>query len=62
MNYTLEVRSSSPEVVTHDIAPQHYNLIGNLSDDRQYSFRVVVINAVGNVSSSVKEFSELNCA
>ena len=59
-NYTLEIQSSSFEVVTHPIAPQQSNLFCNLSENREYYFRVVVSNAVGSVSSSDRHFSEFN--
>ena len=59
-NYTLEIQSSSFEVYTHSLAPQLANLIGNLSENTEYSFKVVVANAIGNVSSSDRQFSEYN--
>ena len=60
MNHTLEILSPSSEVVTHHITPQQSNFLGNLSENREYSFKVVVSNAVGSVSSSDRQFSEFN--
>ena len=61
LNYTLEVKDSSSEIVKYSIVLQDYNLIGNLSKNREYSFKVVVANAIGIVSSSDRQFSEFNC-
>ena len=62
LNYTLEIQSSFSEVVKHFIEPQHFNvIIGNLSENREYSFRIVVTNAIGNASSSDRQFCEFIC-
>ena len=61
LNYTLEIEGSSSNVITHSTLSQHYNFqIGNLSEDREYSFRVLATNAVGTVSSSNISFCELH--
>ena len=63
LNYTLEVKSSLSEIVTYSwpIVLQDFNinLISNLSEDGEYSFKVVVANALDIVSSSDRQFSEL---
>ena len=59
LNYTLKIQSSS-EVITHPIVPQQSNFIGNLSENKEYSFKVVVANAVDIVSSNDKQFCEFN--
>ena len=59
-NYTLEVNSSLSEVVKHSLLPQSFKLIGNLSENRKYSFRVVAANAIGSISSSDGQFCELS--
>ena len=58
--YSLEVMSSSSEAVTYPIMLQDYNLIGNLSENREYSFKIVASNTVGTASSSYRQFSEFN--
>ena len=60
LNYTLVIECSSSNVITHSTLSQHHNFqIGNLSEDREYSFRVLATNAVGTVSSSNRGFCEL---
>ena len=60
LNYSLEVKSSSLETIAYPIMLQDYNLIGNLSENREYSTKIVVSNAVGTASSSYRHFCEFN--
>ena len=62
MNYTLEVKGPSPAdvLVQSFILALTENLVGagNLSENAVYSFRVLVSNIVGSVSSDRKIFCE----
>ena len=55
LNYTLEVYSSS-KTVSNSIVQGHSIVVGNLSENREYSFRVLAANSVGTVSSSNRQF------
>ena len=58
LNYSM---TSSSEAVIYPIMLKDYNLIGNLSENREHSFKIVVANTVGIASSSYRKFSEFNC-
>ena len=60
LSYTLEVQSSSSDIVTHSIVPWHSNLIANLSENRVYTLRIFASNTVGTVSSSRRQFCEFS--
>ena len=60
LNYTLEVNSSS-ETTSHTstIEQGHSIVIDYLLENREYSFRVLASNVVGDVSSSERRFCKL---
>ena len=63
MNYTVEVKLySSAYYFKVSVLPQVENLVHNLSENANYSFRVLVSNSVGVVSTDNSQFCEfLSC-
>ena len=55
LNYTLEVNSSS-ETVSRSIVQGLSIAVGNLTENKEYSFRVLADNSVGIVSSTNIQF------
>ena len=61
LNYTLEVKGPSPELLVQLFvsAPrENFVVISSLSENAVYSFRVLVSNSVGVASSTSREFCE----
>ena len=61
LSYKIVVEDSSSEIVTHFFVSLHSTEISDLLRNREYSFKIVVTNAVGNVSSSDRQFCKFNC-
>lgn len=59
-NYTLEVNSSlNQEILASVLEPsaEYFTLGGNLSNENTlYTFRVIVVSAVGTVATSDRQF------
>ena len=58
LNYTLEVEAPSSEILSVSTADDLSITINNLTDDRYYSFKVVVSNSIGTVSTHDTAFCE----
>ena len=61
LSYKIVVADPSSEIVTHFFVSLHSAVIDDLLRNREYSFRIVVTNAIGNVSSSDRQFCKFNC-
>ena len=59
LNYTLEVEAPSSEILSVSTADVLSITIDNLTEDLYYSFKVVVANSVGTVSTNDTGFCEL---
>jgi hypothetical protein len=59
MNYTLVVNSSfNDERVesTSEVQVESFTIVGNLSENANYSFRIMITNTVGIVSTNYRHF------
>ena len=59
MNYTLVVDSLFSDEILVSMSATHadnFNFIGNLSENDDYSFRILVTNTVGIVSTNDRHF------
>ena len=58
LNYTLEVKGPSSDVLSQSVSPGVENVIHNLTENTIYSFRLLVSNGVGVVSTNIRQICE----